>query len=102
MKLQEEIKEKEQQASGALFETNDPEKMQHRVSFAKRFPANKQYLLRAVMWHDGFLTPGKHLYTYVRDGDQWWKVEGVEATKVSCRAVCTSKLTAGHMGGYFG
>lgn len=35
------------------------------------------------MWHDGFLTPGKHLYSYVREGEQWWRVEGVEATKVS-------------------
>ena len=31
-KLQEEIKEKEKRTSGALFETDDPEKMQHRVS----------------------------------------------------------------------
>jgi hypothetical protein len=32
-KLQEEIKEKEKQTSGALFETDEPEKTQHRVSF---------------------------------------------------------------------
>lgn len=35
-KLQEEIKEKEKQTSGALFETDDPEKMQHRVSWLSR------------------------------------------------------------------
>lgn len=83
-KLQEEIKEKEKQTSGALFETDDPEKTQHKVSCANAIlEADNQYLLRAVMWHDGFLTPGKHLYSYIKEGDQWWKVEDTEATKVS-------------------
>ena len=69
-KLQEAIAQHEQEASGVLFETDDPTKNQHK------------YLLRAILWHDGFLTPGKHLYAYVRGEDSWWRVQEESAFKV--------------------
>lgn len=53
-----------------MFNTEDPLRNQHR------------YLLRAILWHDGFMTPGKHLYAYVRGEDGWWRVQD-DATRVS-------------------
>lgn len=54
-----------------LFATDDEEKNQHR------------YRLRAVLWHDGFTTPGNHLFSYVNWKAQWWKIEDAEVSKVS-------------------
>jgi hypothetical protein len=73
-KLQEAAAENEREASGGLFDTADPSKNQNR------------YLLRAILWHDGFLTPGRHLYMYIRGEDAWWRIQDEVADKVSYHA----------------
>ncbi|EIW73085.1 hypothetical protein TREMEDRAFT_59247 [Tremella mesenterica DSM 1558] len=40
------------------------------------------FLLRAVLFYDGALVGQRHLYSYVKEGDDWWKVQEAEATKV--------------------
>lgn len=69
--LQEQVKEKEASIQGGFFMTDDPNKNLHR------------YHLRAILWHDGFTTPGKHLFAYVHHDNGWWKVEDTDASKVS-------------------
>jgi hypothetical protein len=63
-KLNSDVAEREAAARGGLFDSDDPTRTQHK------------YALRAALWHDGFMTPGKHLYAYVREGDEWWRVQG--------------------------
>lgn len=43
----------------------------------------KQYVLRGILFHDGALVAGKHLYAYVRNEAGWWKIQEHEATRVS-------------------
>lgn len=61
-----------------LFATDEEEKNQHR------------YRLRSVLWHDGFTTPGNHLFSYVHWKANWWKIEDTEVTKVSYRWCCVA------------
>lgn len=82
-RLQTDVADREKLVSGALFETADPTKNEHK------------YILRAILWHDGFMTPGRHLFTYVRgDVDKstgvadWWRIQD-DAEKVSWEDVAS-------------
>lgn len=68
--LQEQVKEKVASVQGSLFDTSEPGKDLH------------AYNLRAILWHDGFTTPGKHLFAYVQH-DGWWKVQDTIVSEVS-------------------
>ncbi|BEI90203.1 uncharacterized protein CcaverHIS019_0302730 [Cutaneotrichosporon cavernicola] len=70
-----------------LFATNDEDKNQHR------------YRLRSILWHDGFTTPGNHLYSYVLWKANWWKIEDAEVTKVDFDAIQNDKTGAFTDGG---
>ncbi|KAK4684998.1 hypothetical protein P7C73_g5163, partial [Tremellales sp. Uapishka_1] len=74
------LAEDEKAASGILFETDAPEMNQH------------AYLLRAVLFHDGALVAGKHLYMYLLgDDSQWYKVQDHLVTRVSFEEVQKDK-----------
>ncbi|GMK58220.1 hypothetical protein CspeluHIS016_0502520 [Cutaneotrichosporon spelunceum] len=70
-----------------LFATNDEDKNQHR------------YRLRSILWHDGFTTPGNHLYSYVHWQANWWKIDGTEVTKVDFETIQNDKTGAFTDGG---
>ncbi|OCF31828.1 hypothetical protein I316_06426 [Kwoniella heveanensis BCC8398] len=76
-----ELKAMEEAASSAgAFETDDPEYNQH------------VYTLRAVLFHDGALVGGNHLYAYTKDEQGgWWKVQEHEAERVEWSTIASDK-----------
>lgn len=87
--LDEQLAKHEAAQSSAAFDSEDPELNRHSVSAvvvrwrSTRSGLTAQYLLRAVLFHDGITVPGQHLYAYIRHEDgKWWKVQEHRATQV--------------------
>lgn len=88
--LREELEAVEEEVHGGSFNTDDPKLNEHVVSDRVLIVAdetlNRQYRLRAVLYHDGALLGTRHLYMYLLgDEDQWWRIQEHEAMKVSRR-----------------
>ncbi|WVQ96945.1 hypothetical protein IAU59_004054 [Kwoniella sp. CBS 9459] len=70
----------EASSSAGAFETDDPEYNKH------------VYTLRAILFHDGALVGGNHLYAYIKDEQgEWWKVQEHEAERVEWSTIAGDK-----------
>ncbi|WWC88215.1 uncharacterized protein L201_003120 [Kwoniella dendrophila CBS 6074] len=75
-----ELEANSQAASGSLFDTDDPEYNQH------------IYILRGILFHDGALVGGNHLYSYIRGEDgRWWKIQEHEIEPIEWEAIVSDK-----------
>ncbi|WWC60665.1 uncharacterized protein I303_103240 [Kwoniella dejecticola CBS 10117] len=78
--LKAELEENSQAASSSLFETDKPEYNQH------------VYVLRGILFHDGALVGGNHLYSYVCGEDgRWWKIQEHEIESVEWETIGSDK-----------
>ena len=88
--IDEELQTEIKAASGGGFETSDRALNRHVVCRSRSIIVLElrcQFQLRAALFHDGALVGPKHLYAYVRDGDQWWKILDHEATKIDFETI---------------
>ncbi|KAK1927718.1 hypothetical protein DB88DRAFT_479018 [Papiliotrema laurentii] len=75
-----ELEKEEMARSSTAFDTDDPELNKH------------AYLLRAVMFHDGALVAGQHLYMYLRQDDgTWWRIQDHQASKVDFATIASDR-----------
>ncbi|WWC68303.1 uncharacterized protein I206_102227 [Kwoniella pini CBS 10737] len=78
--LKVELEENSHAASSSLFETDDPAYNQH------------VYILRGILFHDGALVGGDHLYSYIRGEDgRWWKVQEYDIESIEWEAIVSDK-----------
>ena len=87
--LEQDLEQETVNTSPEIFNTNDPTLNRHAVSLVARMYVTQliglQYVLRAVLMHDGALVAGSHLYVYIRQADgKWWRVQDHEVKPV-CR-----------------
>ncbi|KAK6907823.1 hypothetical protein I203_101824 [Kwoniella mangroviensis CBS 8507] len=78
--LQLELEQHTQAASGSVFDTDDPAYNQH------------VYILRGILFQDGALVGGNHLYAYIRGDDgRWWKVQEHQIEPVAWKSIAEDK-----------
>ncbi|WRT66035.1 uncharacterized protein IL334_002986 [Kwoniella shivajii] len=78
--LKEELKGHSEASSGTMFETDDPAYNQH------------VYILRGILFQDGALVGGKHLYAYIKGEDgRWWKVQEYQIEPIEWESIVTDK-----------
>nr|XP_019050735.1 hypothetical protein I302_01176 [Kwoniella bestiolae CBS 10118]OCF29665.1 hypothetical protein I302_01176 [Kwoniella bestiolae CBS 10118] len=78
--LQTELEEHTKAASGSVFETDDPAYNQH------------VYILRGILFQDGALVGGNHLYAYIKGEDgRWWKVQEYQVEEVEWKTITEDK-----------
>lgn len=84
--LQVELDAELEKSNGELFHSDDPERNKHVVRYSVGLStcAESQYLLRAVLFHDGSMVGSRHLYGYFRNEDgEWWKIQDHEISQVA-------------------